>query len=52
MDGNKNPLEEDESKFLEQNYYKDGFVPAVKALSNLTKSVHDLNQTKDDESEK
>jgi hypothetical protein len=30
-------------KQLEQNYYKDGFVPAMKALSNLTKSIHSLN---------
>lgn len=26
-----------------ENYYKDGFVPTKKALSNLTKSMHSLN---------
>lgn len=29
---------------LENNYYKDGFVPALKVLSNLTKSLNSLNE--------
>lgn len=33
----------EETKQLEQNYYKDGFVPTMKALSNLTKSLHSLS---------
>lgn len=37
----------EEVKQLEQNYYKDGFVPAAKILSQLsnqlTQSVHSLN---------
>lgn len=41
------PYVEEETKHLEQNYYKDGFVPAMKALSNLTKSMHSLNTLAD-----
>ena len=33
----------------EKPYYKDGFIPTIKALSNLTKSIHNLNSTADNE---
>ncbi len=37
--------------FDKKNYFKDGFVPAIKAISNLTKSMQNLSDTKKSESD-
>ena len=37
--------------FDKKTYFKDGFVPAIKAISNLTKSMQNLSDTKKSESD-
>jgi hypothetical protein len=33
--------------FANKPYYKDGFIPAIKAISQLTKSMQNLNESED-----
>ena len=33
--------------FGNKPYYKDGFIPAIKAISQLTKSMQNLNESED-----
>lgn len=40
-DKDQNP---DELKSLENEFYRDGFVPAIKVLSNIAKSLHDVKK--------
>jgi len=37
--------------FDKNPYYKDGFIPAIKAISNLTKSMQNLSESEDKKNE-
>ena len=56
-DDDENDEEPNEKKaeeletFGNKPYYKDGFIPAIKAISQLTKSMQNLNESEDKKTE-